>query len=148
LNAGEPDPFLGDRVSLTGSLVRDRTGLTVIFATGDVTRASFLASLSATSDAPSAGETEEGAPDARGRAGDAAEGPGPPRSPNPDREPQMPTAPGASGGSGSSGGHAGSTVSLAAAARDLTPRDNARPVTPIEVRLLAPHLVFLLERPG
>lgn len=154
----ETDPILGNPVPAVDAMVGDGKALTLSFpAIGkvecrdtvvcDATPASFLASLSATPEAASAGRVEEGTSGAHSRV-DGAHGPGPPRSPTPDHEPQVPTAPGASSGSGSSGGHVGSTLGLTAAARNLTPRDNERPVTLIEACPRALFLAFLLDRPG
>jgi hypothetical protein len=159
LNDGaQTDPFFGDPVLPVGRRVRDGKVLTLIFpvigkvecrvaVVCDSTPASFLASLSARPEASSAGGAEEGTSGAHSRVG-GREGPEPPHSPIPDHEPQIPTAPGASSGSGSSGGHVGFTLGLIAAARDLTPRDTARPVTLIEVGPRALSLAFLLDRPG
>jgi hypothetical protein len=78
-----------------------------------------------------------------------ARGPSAPRLPIPDNEPQMPTPAGASSGSGSPGGpHGGSTLGVAAAMFDITPRDGTRPITLIELCRRAVPLAFLLDRPG
>ena len=78
-----------------------------------------------------------------------ARGPSAPRLPIPNHEPQMPTAAGASSGSGSPGGpHGGSTLGVAAAVLDITPRDGTRPITLIELCRRAVPLAFLLDRPG
>jgi len=78
-----------------------------------------------------------------------ARGPSVPRLPIPDNEPQMPTPAGASSGSGSPGGpHGGSTLGVAAAVFDITPRDGTRPITLIELCRRAVPLAFLLDRPG
>jgi len=72
-----------------------------------------------------------------------------PRLPVPDHEPQMPSAPGAASGASSSGsGHAGSILAAAAAVLSLTPRDEARPISLIELHRRALPFAFLLERPG
>jgi hypothetical protein len=148
LNDGaETDPFFSDPVLAVGGIVRDGKALTLILSAIGAAPPSFLASLAARPEATSARGAKEGTSGAHGRVG-GSEGPESPRSPIPDHEPQIPTAPGASGGSGSSGGHVGFTLGLTAAARNLTPRDTARPVTLIEVSPRALSLAFLLDRPG
>jgi hypothetical protein len=72
-----------------------------------------------------------------------------PRLPVPEHAPQMPSAPGASSGSSSSGGaHDGSTLGVAAAALSLTPRNETRPISLIELRRRVLPFAFLLDRPG
>ena len=152
------DLLVGDPVLPVGTMVRDGNARTLIFpAVGkgecrvavacDAISASFLASLSATPEADSVGRTQEGTSGARSGV-DGARGPGRPRSPTPQHEPQVPTAPGAASGSGSSGGHVGSTLGYTAGWRNLTPRDNGRPVTLVEVCPLALFLALSLDRPG
>jgi hypothetical protein len=72
-----------------------------------------------------------------------------PRLPVPEHAPQMPSAPGASSGSSSSGGaHDGSTLGVAAAELSLTPRNETRPISLIELRRRVLPFAFLLDRPG
>src|SRR4029453_9792312 len=107
-----------------------------------------LASLSARPEATEArrlGVRASGA----GSQADGARGPTPPRLPSRDHQRQGPTAPGASSGSFSSGGlHGGSTLSVTAAARNLTPPETTRAIKLISLHRRALLLAFLLDRPG